>query len=160
MADEICPCGGARGFEACCGRFLADGGEAGTPEELMRSRYSAFVRGELGYLLSTHHPSTRSPQLVSGLEETLRTARWIGLRVVAWGMEKGREDRGWVEFVAFQAGPGFDQIHERSRFFRADGKWQYVDGTHLPDVTLDRNGPCVCGSGRKWKKCHGGWPGA
>lgn len=126
----------------------------------MRSRYAAFVRRDAAYLLATHHPSTRSPDLASGLQETFRTAAWIGLRVVASGLEASREDRGWVEFVAFQGAPGFGQIHERSRFFREDGNWQYVDGRHLAEVAVDRNGPCVCGSGRKWKKCHGGASGA
>ncbi|MBK9579075.1 MAG: SEC-C domain-containing protein [Fibrobacterota bacterium] len=160
MADEICPCGSARGYDLCCGRLHAGISVAQSPEELMRSRYAAFVRRDAPYLLNTHHASTRSPQLAAGLQETFRTAHWIGLRVVGSGLEPAREDRGWVEFVAFQGAPEYGQIHERSRFVREDGNWQYVDGRHLPELALDRNGPCVCGSGRKWKKCHGGASGA
>ena len=59
----------------------------------MRSRYSAFVRGDAAYLLATWHPSTRPASL--DLEPGLR---WLGLEVRAH-RETG-PDRAEVEFVA------------------------------------------------------------
>lgn len=118
----------------------------------MRSRYSAFVGQNATYLLETHHPSTRTADLAQGLDHTFRTTCWIGLRVLGSGMDPQDPDRGWVEFAAYHEG---GQIHERSRFARADGNWTYLDGVHLAALAVDRNGPCPCHSGRKWKKCHG-----
>jgi SEC-C motif domain protein len=49
--------------------------------------------------------------------------------------------------------------HETGRFARQDGQWYYVDGIMgvrprtAPKV--GRNDPCPCGSGKKYKKCHG-----
>ena len=56
-----------------------------------------------------------------------------------------------------------DHAHrERSEFSRVEGRWHYVDGqtpTQKPFVksepTVGRNDPCHCGSGKKFKKCHG-----
>ncbi len=118
----------------------------------MRSRYSAFVRQDATYLVDTHHPSTRAADLAQGLAQTFSATRWIALRVVGSGMDPADPDRGWVEFSAFHES---GQIHERSRFARRDGIWMYLDGVHLGALALDRNGPCPCHSGRKWKKCHG-----
>ena len=50
-----CPCGSALDYAACCGRWHAGPEHLQAPnaEALMRSRYSAFVRGLGGYLLDT-----------------------------------------------------------------------------------------------------------
>ena len=90
----------------------------------MRSRYSAFARGDAGYLQATWHPSTRPASLT--LEPGLR---WLGLQV-----RDHREvdaDHAEVEFVARSrpAGSGpAHRLHERSRFVREDGRWYYLDG--------------------------------
>ena len=88
----------------------------------MRSRYSAFVRGDVPYLLATWHASTRPAQLT--LEPG---ARWLGLEVRAH--QTLDADHAEVEFVARWrvAGRAVRQ-HERSRFVREDGRWFYVDG--------------------------------
>ena len=35
------------------------------------------------------------------------------------------------------------------------GKWTYVAGVHQSLKTPGPNDPCPCGSGKKYKKCHG-----
>jgi SEC-C motif-containing protein len=50
---------------------------------------------------------------------------------------------------------------ECSRFRRHDGRWYYVAGTHVREpvrvtAEIGRNDPCPCGSGMKYKRCHGG----
>lgn len=130
-AATPCPCGRLEGvapraaplaFPDCCGRWL----DAPAPdaESLMRSRYSAFVRGDAAYLLATWHPSTRpaSLDLESGV-------RWLGLEVR--GHRVTGPDRAEVEFVARSRPPGSGpahRLHERSRFVRESGRWYYLDG--------------------------------
>jgi SEC-C motif-containing protein len=64
-----CPCGrsDAKGrvfpFAQCCGPFLSGAQHAPDAEALMRSRYTAFVLQEAGYLLATWHPRTRPPRV-------------------------------------------------------------------------------------------------
>ncbi len=93
----------------------------------MRSRYSAFVLGDVDYLLATWHPSTRPASI--DLEPGVR---WLGLQVRSHLQQD--ETHAMVEFVARSrpATPGPAQrLHERSRFVREDGRWFYVDGDLL-----------------------------
>ena len=127
-AAEACPCGrlDARArplaYAQCCGPAHRGEQPAADAETLMRSRYSAFVRGDVPYLLATWHASTRPPTL-----ELEAGARWLGLEVRAH--QRLDDDHAEVEFVARWrvAGRAVRQ-HERSRFVREAGQWFYVDG--------------------------------
>jgi SEC-C motif-containing protein len=122
-----CPCGRthAKGqvltLAACCGPYLA-GQAAPDAESLMRSRYSAFVRGDVAYLLATWHPSQRPAEL-----QLEAGAQWLGLEIKQHRMTG--DDTAEVEFVArFRVAGKAVRQHERSRFVREDGRWFYVDG--------------------------------
>ncbi|MCX7170036.1 MAG: YchJ family metal-binding protein [Proteobacteria bacterium] len=120
---EPCPCGRPLAYPACCGRYHA-GNPAPDAESLMRSRYSAYVRGLADYLLATWHASTRPASLDLGAGPQ---AKWMGLEVKARS-EAG--DAATVEFVArCRVGGRAQRLHEVSRFVREDGCWYYVDGT-------------------------------
>ena len=49
-----------KNYEECCGLIHSGEKTAQTAEELMRSRYSAFVKSEIDFIVETHHPETRS----------------------------------------------------------------------------------------------------
>jgi SEC-C motif domain protein len=122
---DLCPCGRSATFEACCGRFLGTGVPAPDAETLMRSRYTAFVRGDTAHLVATWHASTRpvSIELDAGV-------KWLGLDVKRHTPIDGAHAE--VEFVARSRVQGRGQrLHERSRFVREDGHWLYVDGDLL-----------------------------
>jgi SEC-C motif-containing protein len=99
---------------------------AGAAEQLMRSRYSAYVLGARDYLLATWHPSTRPPS--SSLEDHGGT-HWLGL--VVKRHEQSAKDEAIVEFVARYriGGAPAVRLHETSRFRRENGCWYYLDGT-------------------------------
>jgi SEC-C motif domain protein len=93
----------------------------------MRSRYSAFVVGDAGYLLDTWHPSTR-PRVLD-LDDDVR---WTGLEVLTTTGGSLLAAEGTVEFRAsyvHDRRPGAQ--HENSRFVREDGHWRYLDGVSL-----------------------------
>ena len=128
-----CPCGrpGERGrplpYEACCGRYLDHWDDCPAPdaESLMRSRYTAFVRGRADYLLATWDVADRPPSL-----ELDPATRWLGLEVRE--VKNLGLDAAEVEFIARyrdagQAGRAV-RLHERSRFRRAGGRWLYASG--------------------------------
>jgi len=130
MAASACPCGRttAKGqslaLDACCGMYHA-GQAAPDAECLMRSRYSAFVRGDAPYLLATWHASTRPASI-----ELEPGARWLGLDIKQH--RSTGADTAEVEFVArFRVGGKAVRQHERSRFVREEGRWFYVDGDVL-----------------------------
>jgi SEC-C motif-containing protein len=125
-----CPCGRtnpkgqALSFEACCAPYH-EGQAAPDAESLMRSRYSAFVRGDVPYLLATWHSSQRPATL-----ELEAGAKWLGLAIKQHRITG--EHTAEVEFVArFRVGGKAIRQHERSRFVREEGRWYYVDGDVL-----------------------------
>ena len=131
---DACPCGQRSNqrqplaFADCCGRYIDhfDATPAPDAEHLMRSRYSAFVRGQVDYLLATWHPSHRPASL-----DLDAAAQWLGLEVRGHWVQNA--DHAEVEFVArHRLGGRAVRLHERSRFVREGGRWYYVDGDMLP----------------------------
>lgn len=116
----LCPCGSLLDYRDCCGRFHA-GENAPDALTLMKSRYSAFVKGRADYLLRTWHESTRPSQL--NLTEPVK---WFRLEIVSFDSEG---DRATVSFIARGKinGRAFKQV-ETSRFVRENAQWFYVDG--------------------------------
>jgi len=111
--QPTCPCGTGATYDACCGPLLAHTRQATSPEQLMRSRYTAHVRGDVDHLFRTWHPRTRPDDIALD-----PATRWTGLRIVAATGDT-------VEFVATSEG---GRMHEVSRFEQRAGRWVYVDG--------------------------------
>ncbi|MEV5981575.1 YchJ family metal-binding protein [Streptomyces sp. NPDC052114] len=122
-----CPCGHPRPYEQCCGRLHRGEAAAATPEELMRSRYSAFAVRDEGYLLRTWHPAKRPPRV-----EFDPGMRWAGLDIEETTEGTAFHSAGTVTFRArYTDGGRPDALHEKSRFERVDGAWVYVDGVFI-----------------------------
>jgi SEC-C motif-containing protein len=125
----------------------------------MRSRYTAYVLRRADYLLATWDPATRPDALNLESDRT----EWIGLRILGCVAGGPSDSEGRVRFVASFRQRGTEhELREDSRFRREDGRWLYVDGDTatrgVPAVAAaktDRNAPCPCGSGRKYKRCCG-----
>jgi len=133
-----CPCGGAAPNRAssakppryaqCCGRFI-DGGESPPSAlELMRSRYTAYVLGEVAYLRATWASET-CPHDLDVEPAAPGAPRWLGLAIRRHTVIDATHAE--VEFVArYKSGGRAFRLHESSRFVRdgSDGRWRYVEG--------------------------------
>jgi SEC-C motif-containing protein len=120
-----CPCGTGLGYDGCCGPLHRNERPAQTPEELMRSRYSAYATGAWDHLFRTWHPRTRPEDVTPDDELT-----WTGLEILD-APEPEAED-GVVEFRAHWTWSGqAGSLHERSRFTRRAGRWVYLDGDQI-----------------------------
>ncbi|WP_198651743.1 YchJ family metal-binding protein [Salinicola sp. RZ23] len=158
-ATSPCPCGSGRNYADCCQPHHLGETLPATPEALMRSRYSAFALGNLGYYLyHTWDPDTRDKALTPELLDQ-RDCDWLGLEIIE---SSARGSQGTVTFKAYyrplNPAPGAKQamLHERSRFRRRQGRWRYLDGEIDPapaSASPQRNAPCPCGSGKKAKRC-------
>ncbi|MCU1691363.1 MAG: hypothetical protein JWM64_454 [Frankiales bacterium] len=117
---ERCSCGLGATYDACCARW--SDAPAPTPELLMRSRYTAYARGDVAHLLRTWHPSTRPEPLVLDPE-----VRWTGLEVLATSGGGLLEVRGRVAFRARAVRRGrVEVLEEDSLFVREGGAWLYL----------------------------------
>ena len=54
---DPCPCGSGPSFGECCARIITGETPAPTAEALMRSRYSAYVVGEIDWIDASHDPA-------------------------------------------------------------------------------------------------------
>lgn len=117
-----CPCCSQVAFEQCCAPFLLGDRLPKTAEELMRSRYSAYVNKEIDYLIQTTHASTRQLFSRKEIEKWAKSYKWIKLEIV-------KTTDSTVEFKAyFIEGLNSPQVHhELSNFKKEDGIWYYVD---------------------------------
>ncbi|MGB3613928.1 MAG: YchJ family protein [Elainellaceae cyanobacterium] len=154
-----CPCGSGQLLANCCGPYLQGDAPAPTAEALMRSRYTAYCTGTIDYLIATHHPTRRSLNSRRTLSDTANRVTWLGLRVIETRQGQPENKTGVVEFVAvYREGGSVAQLHERSQFLQQRGRWFYLEGEMLPPLSPKRNEPCWCGSGKRFKQCHGKKP--
>jgi SEC-C motif-containing protein len=120
---NACPCGSGEEYAKCCGRFVEGGEAAQTAEQLMRSRYTAYVLHQEAYVKATWHAATRPLDAVTEDDGV----KWLGLEVRRH-LPDG--DKATVEFVArYKLGGRAHRLHEISRFVREEEKWFYVEGS-------------------------------
>lgn len=150
-----CPCGSGNPLAQCCGRFHAHPG-APDAQTLMRSRYSAYVLGDIGYLVATTLPAQQTRLDRQAIAAWSASATWLGLEVHHAQTLGGKPEHAFVSFTARWHDEAGEHVHsERSAFVQQHGRWYFID----PSVPLDvgRNDPCPCDSGQKFKKCCAGF---
>ena len=157
-----CPCGSGADVNECCGPVIAGAVAAPTPKALMRSRFTAFQRGDLDHIENTQIKDADDDFDHAGAEANAEKIKWTKLEILATGGGGENDQTGMVEFAAHFTQDGAPGIHrEISNFRREDGNWVYVDGEVNPKIEprrvekVGRNQPCPCGSGKKYKKCCG-----
>ncbi|MBJ7537748.1 YchJ family protein [Marinomonas transparens] len=161
---EYCPCGTGSPYEICCGMYHNNPGTAPTAESLMRSRYTAFAINNFDYIAATQKLKESPDQTAAEIQDSNQKTQWIKLEINATeeGLEKDKT--GVVAFSAhFKEGKHIGRLSERSIFKKVKGQWFYISGEHevqknTPLVNseamkIGRNDPCLCGSGKKYKKC-------
>lgn len=96
----------------------------------MRSRYSAFSKGEVDYLISTHYPDRRQPNDRQQLAANISAIEWVALKIVDTAKGTSEDNIGTVEFVAtFIENGKIGQLRERSEFIKENGRWFYLQGS-------------------------------
>ena len=124
--SELCPCGNEKSFNECCGRHIAQGLPAITPEALMRSRYTAFVFKDMKYVFRTTHPKARATLDQKAQQEWADRSEFFKLEILK---SSHVGDTGSVEFKAhYRNAVGSHVHHELSSFRRKDGLWYFLNG--------------------------------
>ncbi|KTD40995.1 YchJ family protein [Legionella parisiensis] len=154
-----CPCGSQNTYEFCCGLYIDNKQLPETPEQLMRSRYTAYSTGKIDYIKNTMTGKAATNFNEMEAEKWANRVTWIDLDVIDTSMSG--PDKGFVEFKArFSEHNQIKFIHELSEFHKENGRWFYIDGVHKDKLNktskpkVARNAPCPCGSGKKFKNCH------
>ncbi len=117
----------------------------------MRSRYSAYVLGQIDYLLATTLPAQQSGLDSAAIRVWSLSSTWLGLEVESTELIGAQPEHAFVTFTArWHDDSGEHSQRERSAFVHA-GRWYFIDPT-VP-LKAGRNDPCPCGSQQKFKKC-------
>lgn len=160
---ESCPCGSTKPFSECCEPFLTGSRQAPTAEALLRSRYTAYTRSAVDYILQTTHPSQRRREDEKTVRRWARDAEWHALTVIDCQAGGPADRQGFVEFIAAYTEKGEKkEHHEIAEFRRENDAWFFYDAKPpkpkqvvRQGPKIGRNAPCPCGSGKKYKKCCG-----
>jgi SEC-C motif-containing protein len=157
-----CPCGSGLDYAECCEPYITGAKDAPTAEALMRSRYSAYAEHAVDYIVETCYREGRDAIDVRQTRNWSERSRWLGLKILDVNQGGPQDQEGTVEFEASYEQDGLrDTHHERAKFKKKDGKWFYEEGDIVPKTVIrsgpkvGRNDPCPCGSGKKYKHCHG-----
>lgn len=122
-ALNTCPCGSQKPFETCCEPFLLGTNFPSTAEELMRSRYSAYVTKNVSYILETTSPKYRKYYNPKSILEWASNSTWISLEILSSSEKR-------VKFVAtYLDEKGELTRHtEDSQFEKIANRWYFMDG--------------------------------
>ncbi len=130
MINENCYCGSAKSYSDCCGPFLDGFSLPKTAEQLMRSRYTAFILKHTNYIKNT----MVSPALDFFDEKFILNSPiiWKKLEVLDKQQGESTDEEGIVLFKAYykenQEDMAVSFLEERSIFKKIAGKWFYVTG--------------------------------
>ncbi len=128
--NTLCPCGSTQSYEACCAKYIENLEAAPTPEALMRSRYSAYTKGNIAYIKQTMKGAPLSDFNEDDTALWLKDVNWTGLKVIQTRIKSDK--LGFVSFEARYLQQGEPQaICEKSEFHKIDNKWFYVGGKPL-----------------------------
>lgn len=163
-----CPCGSTLDLAACCGPILSGERPATTAEALMRARYTAYTQHNIDFIAGSTHPDGLADSDLEAMKAWSEAAGWQGLEILQTEAGGENDSRGLVEFIAhYEMGGVKHHHHEVSAFLKGQSGWQFRDGEVLHagpsekpkpvvnELKIGRNDPCHCGSGKKFKKCHG-----
>jgi len=124
-----CNCGLNKSYSDCCGQYISGKKKPTTPEQLMRSRYTAYSKANISYIKKTMQGSA-----LVGFNEInallwAKSVAWQNLEVLNTFTELTTNQRGFVEFIAtFSEHGEVKTMHEISEFHFIKGSWFYVDG--------------------------------
>ncbi len=117
-----CPCQSDLSYAQCCQDFIQQIRIPESAQQLMRSRYSAYVLADSSYILATWHPQYRPKDLTL----TFNDPHWIGLKIVQCQAGTISDEEGLVEFIArYKVNGKAHKLKETSLFKQLNNRWYY-----------------------------------
>ena len=157
-----CPCGSGNNFTQCCDLIITNKKFAQSPEQLMRSRYSAYAINNAEYIYKTYAKQSQVAQSINEIKDWAEQTTWLKLVIHSastFDSKHGESTLPTVHFSAYyQHQNKYYQLTEKSKFCFEHEQWRYLDGEVSQSDELglpSRNERCFCGSDKKFKRCCG-----
>lgn len=183
-SNKSCFCGSNEAFSSCCQPFIEWQSYPKTPEQLMRSRFSAYVTGNSQYIYDTYAKSSQASQSVKEIDDWSKACVWVALQIHSndhhntnkkSDITKSESPEQFVEFSAFYITDNtLCELRENSRFVLESMilesmiiesnenkklQWRYIDGDiieHCELTTVKRKELCPCNNyPRAWSMKKG-----
>jgi SEC-C motif-containing protein len=160
----LCYCGSRNKFSACCLPVISQQIVAESPEQLMRSRYSAYATKNAEYIFNTYAKKSQQQQSIQEILHWAKETKWLSLTINNASDFPERhinlKPQPTLPTVSFSAyylhQKQYFLMRETSRFIIENNQWYYLDGDVSESVQLSipkRNESCFCGSKKKFKHC-------
>lgn len=125
---EFCPCGSNKTYSTCCSTFIEDGSLPPSPESLMRSRYTAYTKANIGYIIKTMRGKAAKGFDAQKAQQWAKKAKWLSLTIIKATPVAENDKKGFVEFIAqYELDENQQSIHEVSEFHRYKDIWYYTN---------------------------------
>lgn len=123
--QNLCPCGSKLEYINCCQSFIDHKLIPKTPEQLMRSRYTAYSLANIDYIQETMLGGALQDFDAMDAREWAQSIKWLKLEVIRSNMIA--ENKGIVEFIAYYRYQNKKhQLHEISQFELINQRWYYT----------------------------------
>jgi SEC-C motif-containing protein len=179
LKNKKCFCGSEHSFNNCCQVFIEQKAIKSIfpqrPEELMRSRFSAYAIGNSQYIYDTYAKQSQALQSVKEINDGGEFCLWIALIIhasnangITIDLAKNEGIEQFVEFSAFYiTNSTLCELRENSRFIVENSQWRYIDGDiieHSEIMQIKQKDLCPCNNyptawsikkGKKFKQCCG-----
>ncbi len=149
-SKQACFCGSTLLFAQCCQLLITQHKHAQTPEQLMRSRFSAYATKEYQYIFDTYAKQSQNSISLEDIQDSAKGSHWFALIIHAGEKADSNAENAtvpsnksaqFVEFSAFYiADDSVFEMREKSRFVLEVSdrqtkshnsnlkQWRYVDG--------------------------------
>jgi len=129
--NSECPCGSLKKYKKCC-KIFHNGSDAKTAEELMRSRFTAYISNDANYIIKTTHSDNQDYTLNidSWKKDIINFSDYTDfIKLEILESVEGKKE-SFVKFTATLKQDNLDaSFTENSRFLKVNNKWFYIDGT-------------------------------
>ncbi|MFM7468322.1 MAG: YchJ family protein [Vampirovibrionales bacterium] len=136
MQSTDCPCQSGNPYTSCCEPFHTKRQLPDTPEQLMRSRYSAFALGLVTYIMETTHRQSESYVKATAfwreqLKRYCQQTEFLGLNILSAPEVTATSTEGYVHFIAtlklnpIEKPEQLTEQEEHSHFRKVSGRWLF-----------------------------------
>lgn len=124
----LCPCGSRLDYDKCCQPYHIGAALPETAEQVMRSRYSAFVQEKISYLKDTLWPKFQRDFDEKSYRLRAVNSTWLSLEIIDKEEGQASDTKGTVTFIATSLENGaIKKQQEKSLFKKKAGRWYYVE---------------------------------
>lgn len=127
----LCYCDTGNSYEACCGKYHTGAEKPEDALTLMRSRYSAYAKNDVDYVINTTHRENSQFDKITkrwqaALRDYCKQVEFNGLKIIDF---KPGEQTATVTFEVKMNQAGKDLVLlETSLFKKAGQRWLYHSG--------------------------------